>query len=318
MEPDFDDIPSELMQNAAQASRLRRRGAIRSGGRIDLFPSSSHHLGRENPDCLLVNSLRAANDRRGVRRVICGGAEESFHRPGASARTVHQPSSTTRVPRMRSCAALIDPDDEDAAIGGLPEHTYPVPKSKTMCKCTRERVGCLRCGNEVGVRYRACAMHAFRVDRANTLFDPTHTHLDEPFSETEVMHVDADGNDSDSDSAISVGGTTGTGLHSVINTLSSLLGQQRRQPLRSPPPVPTPLRTGLSPMLALSELPWVQESNALPATGTTVMSLAPHWMLTWPSRILGGGLRCQREELDGNAVNLLNGNLLKTEKCPKF
>ncbi|KAG8691170.1 hypothetical protein FRC11_006145 [Ceratobasidium sp. 423] len=320
MEPDFDDIPSELMQNAAQASRLRRRGAIRSGGRIDLFPSGSHHLGRENPDYLLVNSLRGANDRRGVRRVICGGPEEDISDPESgddsalSADTSYRPSplpstidlrpararstgrtsplrrsggyrsgngcgavlhySALSVPRMRSCAALIEPEDDDAAIGGLPEHTYPVPRSKAMCKCTRERVGCLRCGNEVGVRYRPCAMHAFRVDRANVLFDPSRTRLDEPFSETEVVHVDADGNDSDSDSVVSVG-ATGTGLHSVINTLSTLLGQRRRQPLRSPPPVPTPLQAGLSPMLALSELPWVQESNTLPATGANATPLSP-------------------------------------------
>ncbi|CAE6425227.1 unnamed protein product [Rhizoctonia solani] len=321
MEPDMDDIPNELMQNAAQASRLRRRGAIRSGGRIDLFPSGSHYLGRENPDCLLVNSLRSANDRRGVRRVICGRPEEdvSDHESGDdspissptdiySYRTSPLPSdidlrpararstgrtaplrksgryhsgngcgavlhySVLSVPRMRSCAALIEPEDEDAAIGSLPEHTYPVPRSKAMCKCTRERVGCLRCGNEVGVRYRPCAMHTFRIDRASVLFDPAHTHLDEPFSETEVVHVDADANDSDSDSVVSVGGT---GLHSVINTLSSLLGQQRRQPLRSPPPVPTPLRAGLSPMLALSELPWIQEPSALPATGANATPLSP-------------------------------------------
>ncbi|KAL5640868.1 hypothetical protein ACGC1H_001378 [Rhizoctonia solani] len=129
-------------------------------------------------------------------------------------------------------------------------------------------------GNEIGVRYRPCAMHAFRIDRANVLFDPAHTHLDEPFAETEVVHVDADGNDSDSDSVVSVGGTTGPGLHSMINTLSSLLGQ-RRQPLRSPPPVPTPLRAGLSPMLAVSELPWIQEMNPLPATGANATPLSP-------------------------------------------
>ncbi|CAE6508160.1 unnamed protein product [Rhizoctonia solani] len=320
MEPDFDDIPSELMQNAGQASRLRRRGAIRSGGRIDLFPSGSHHLGRENPDCLLVNSLRGANDRRGVRRVICGSSEEDISEPEsgddsalstesyrpsplpstidlrpARARSTGRTSPLRRsgryhsgngcgavlhysalsVPRMRSCAALIELEDQDAAIGGLPEHTYPVPRSKAMCKCTRERVGCLRCGNEVGVRYRPCAMHAFRIDRANTLFDPTRTHLDEPFSETEVevVHVDADGNDSDSDSVVSVGAATG--LHSVINTLSTLLGQRRGQPLRSPPPVPTPLRAGISPMLALSELPWVQEPSPLPATGANATPLSP-------------------------------------------
>jgi hypothetical protein len=189
LDPDMDDIPGELMQNAAQASRLRRRGAIRSGGRIDLFPSGSvHHLGRENPDCLLVNSLRGANDRRGVRRVICGALEEadtdtsdqecdtgSSSRHTSPYRTSPLPStidlrpvrtrpmslrklgqhtrngcgailhySALSVPRMRSCAALIEPDDEDAAIGGLPEHTYPTPKSKAMCHCTRERVGCLR------------------------------------------------------------------------------------------------------------------------------------------------------------------------------
>ncbi|KEP55183.1 hypothetical protein V565_008300 [Rhizoctonia solani 123E] len=319
MEADLDDIPSELMQNAAQASRLRRRGAIRSGGRIDLFPSGSHPLGRENPDCLLVNSLRAANDRRGMRRVICGGPEEdgsdqdsgddgilsptsSFYRPSPLPTTIDLRPARARstraaplrksgrhtrngcgailhysvlsVPRMRSSAALIEPDDDEAGIGGLPEHTYPVPRSKAMCKCTRERVGCLRCGNEIGVRYRPCAMHAFRIDRANVLFDPAHTHLDEPFAESEVVHIDADGNDSDSDSVVSVGGTTGPGLHSMINTLSSLLGQ-RRQPLRSPPPVPTPLRAGLSPMLAVSELPWIHEINPLPATGANATPLSP-------------------------------------------
>ncbi|CAE6419893.1 unnamed protein product [Rhizoctonia solani] len=314
LDPDMDDIPGELMQNAAQASRLRRRGAIRSGSRIDLFPSGSH-LGRENPDCLLVNSLRGANDRRGVRRVICGGLEEEEgdmsdqeSDGGASSSTHVSPYRTSplpstidlcpvrtraaplresghyhtqngcgailhynalSVPRMRSCAALIEPDDEDAAIGGLPEHNYPVPKSKAMCKCTRERVGCLRCGNEVGIRYRPCAMHMFRIDRASVLFDPKHTHPDEPFSEFET-HAD----DSDSDSVVSVGGG-GAGLHSVINTLSALVGQHRRQPLRSPPPVPTPLRAGLSPMLALSELPWAQEPNTLPATGANATPLSP-------------------------------------------
>ncbi|QRW19505.1 Formin-like protein 5 [Rhizoctonia solani] len=321
LDPDMDDIPSELMQNAAQASRLRRRGAIRSGGRTDLFPSGSHYLGRENPDCLLVSSLRGANDRHGVRRVICGGPEEveeedtsdqesdsgSYYSPTNASpyRTSPLPStidlrtvptraapprksgrshtqngcgailhySALSVPRMRSCAALIEPDDEDAAIGGLPEHTYPVPKSKSMCKCTRERVGCLRCGNEVGVRYRPCAMHMFRIDRASVLFNPKHTHLDEPFSELETH---ADDSDSDSFMSTSAGGTNmGTGLHSVINTLSALVGQQQRQPLRSPPPVPTPLRAGLSPMLALSELPWIQEPNALPATGANATPLSP-------------------------------------------
>jgi hypothetical protein len=86
--------------------------------------------------------------------------------------------------------------------------------------------------------------------------------------------MDADGHDSDSDSVASSGG--GTGLHSVINTLTGLLGQQHRQPLRSPPPVPTPLRANLSPMLAISELPWLQgEATGLPATGANATPLSP-------------------------------------------
>ncbi|CUA73817.1 hypothetical protein RSOLAG22IIIB_01334 [Rhizoctonia solani] len=183
--------------------------------------------------------------------------------------------SVLSVPRMRTCAALIEPDDEEAGIGGLPEHTYPVPRSKAMCKCTRERVGCLRCGNEIGIRYRPCAMHAFRTDRANVLFDSTRTHLDEPFLEAEIVLVDTDGNDSDSDSVVSGAGATASGLHSAFNTLSSLLGQRRQQPLRSPPAVPTPLRAGISPMLAVSELPWVQEPSPLPATGANATPLSP-------------------------------------------
>jgi hypothetical protein len=197
MVSDLDDIPGELLHNAGQASRLRRRGAIRSGGRIDLFSSGSHPLGRDNPDCILVSALRGANDRRGVRWVICGGSEEgasdtesgddvgnsvaptptqaSSNRPSplpsiidlcpARARSLSRAAprrksaarhrngngcgavlhySALSVPRMRSCAALIDPDDEDATIGALPESTHPIPRSKAMCKCTRERVGCLR------------------------------------------------------------------------------------------------------------------------------------------------------------------------------
>ncbi|CAE7128083.1 unnamed protein product [Rhizoctonia solani] len=361
IEPDLDDIPSELMQNAGQASRLRRRGAIRSGGRIDLFPSGSHHLGRENPDCLLVNSLRAANDRRGVRRVICGGPEveisdhesgddtmsaptsPSSYRPSPLPSTIDLRPMRARsmrtaplrksgrhtgngcgailhysalsVPRMRSSAALVEGEDADTGIGGLPEHRYPVPRSKAMCKCTRERVGCLRCGNEIGVRYRPCAMHAFRTDRANVLFDPTHTHLDEPFSESEMVHVDADPNDSDTDSAISVGGP-GQGLHSVINTLSSLLGQHR-QPLRSPPPVPTPLRAGLSPMLAVFELPSVQDSNSLPATGANATPLSPVSL----TLALRRPLRDDGDEPDTPLdADLAESDtvLLETEKRPKF
>lgn len=187
---DFDDVPGELLHNAAQASRLRRRGAIRTG-RPDLFPFGSHPLGRDNPDCILVGALRRANDRRGVRWVICGGPEDeasdsegvddtiataseaSFNRPSPLPSIIdlrpQRPRSVGRlaprksatrcrkgngcgtilhysalsVPRMRSCAALIDPED-DAAIGTLPESTHPVPRSKAMCKCARERVGCLR------------------------------------------------------------------------------------------------------------------------------------------------------------------------------
>lgn len=196
-DPDLDDIPGELLQNAAHASRLRRRGAIRSGGRVDLFSSSSHPLGRDNPDCVLLSALRGANDRRGVRWVICGGPEgdtsdsedgddvenslaspsvESFSsRPSplpsvidlrpSRARSLGRPPPLRKlagryrngngcgavlhyyalsVPRMRSCAALVDPDDDDAAVGALPENTYPVPRSKAICQCARERVGCLR------------------------------------------------------------------------------------------------------------------------------------------------------------------------------
>lgn len=128
-----------------------------------------------------------------------------------------------------------------------------------------------RSGNEVGVRYRPCNRHATRVMRASVLFDPSHTHPHGPFLEAGSAPVDADGEDSDSDT-----GSAG-GLHSVLNTLSSLLGQQQqRQPLRSPPPVPTPLRVSASPMLALSELPWLLgESAGLPATGANATPLSP-------------------------------------------
>lgn len=318
MDPEFDDIPSELLQNAAHASRLRRRGAIRSGGRVDLFPSTSYATGRENPDCILLTALRGANDRQGVRYVICGGPEdmsdveseeeennmsstsELYHyrpsplpsvidlRPSRAKsvgraplrRSLIRPRSgngcgavlhnaALNVPRMRSGAALIDPDDDEAMVGTLPEHAYPMPRSKSMCKCTRERVGCLRCGNEVGVRYRPCSMHTFRIDHASVLFDPTHTHLDEPFQD-----IEHDGHDSDSDSVVSTGSSPR--LHSMMNTLGSLIVNQHRQPLRSPPPVPTPLRANLSPMLALSELPLLLgESAGLPATGANATPLSP-------------------------------------------
>lgn len=318
IEPDFDEISGELLHNAAQASRLRRRGAIRSGSRTDLF-IPGHTFGRDSADAVLVGALRGANDQRGMRWVICGGPEEDMSdvededgadSPGPSPSSyspsplptiidlrpsrlrfgaaLSKPPAAPRrisngcgailhynalsVPRVLSCAARIDPDDEAATVGMLPESTHPVPRPTSMCGCARERVGCLQCGNEVGVRYRPCNRHAARVTRASVLFDPSHTHPDEPFLEAGSAPADADGEDSDSDAGSS------TGLHSasVMNTLSLLLGQQQRQPLRSPPPVPTPLRAAASPMLALSELPWLLgESGGLPATGANATPLSP-------------------------------------------
>jgi hypothetical protein len=190
--PDFDDIPSELLHNAAQASRLRRRGAIRStGSRTDLFLPGSHTFGRDSADAVLVGALRGATAQRGVRRVICGGQEEdasdeddedvpespltdkfahwpsplpsiidlrpSKARPPGLGAPSPRPArriengcgavlhySALSVPRVLSCAARIDPDDEDAAVGALPESTHPVPRPVLMCGCVRERVGCLR------------------------------------------------------------------------------------------------------------------------------------------------------------------------------
>ncbi|KAG8682064.1 hypothetical protein FRC08_015207, partial [Ceratobasidium sp. 394] len=296
--PEFDDIPGELLHNAAQASRLRRRGAIRSvGSRTDLFASAPHAFGRENADAVLVGALRGATAQRGTRWVICGGPEEDTSdgeeddwMETPSDKTIYRPSplpsiidlrpakprplslgtsprrparridngcgavlhySALSVPRVSSCAARIDPDDEHAAVGVLPESSHPVPRPASMCGCVRERVGCLRCGSEVGVRYRPCDRHAARVVRASVLFDPARTHPDEPFADS-VAPADADGEDSDSDTG------------------------QQRQPLRSPPPVPTPLRAGISPMLALSELPrLLGESGGLLATGANATPLSP-------------------------------------------
>ncbi|KAG8679324.1 hypothetical protein FRC09_019046, partial [Ceratobasidium sp. 395] len=190
--PDFDDIPGELLHNAAQASRLRRRGAIRSvGSRTDLFMPGSHAFGRDTADAVLVGALRSATAQRGTRWVICGGREEDMsdgedddwpetppvdkttYRPSplpsiidltpAKSRPlsigIPPPRPTRRidsgcgtilhysaysVPRVSSCAARIDPDDEHAAVGPLPETSHPVPRPASMCGCVRERVGCLR------------------------------------------------------------------------------------------------------------------------------------------------------------------------------
>ncbi|KAG9122108.1 hypothetical protein FRC07_001658, partial [Ceratobasidium sp. 392] len=313
--PDFDDIPSELLHNAAQASRLRRRGAIRSvGSRTDLFMPGSHTFGRESADAVLVGALRSATAQRGTRWVICGGREEDMSdaedddwmETQPTEKEIYRPSplpsiidlrpkvrplsfgtspprparridngcgavlhySALSVPRVSSCAARIEPDDEHAAVGPLPESSHPIPRPVSLCGCVRERVGCLRCGNEVGVRYRPCDRHAARVVRASVLFDPARTHPDEPFADS-AQPADADGEDSDSDTGSS------SGLHIVLNTLSSLLDRQHRQPLRSPPPVPTPLRAGISPMLALSELPRLLGEAGLPATGANATPLSP-------------------------------------------
>ncbi|KAG9085556.1 hypothetical protein FS749_004333 [Ceratobasidium sp. UAMH 11750] len=337
--PEFDDIPGELLHNAAQASRLRRRGAIRSvGRRTDLFASAPHAFGRENADAVLVGALRGATAQRGTRWVICGGPEEDTSdgeeddwMGTPSDKTICRPSplpsiidlrpakphplslgtlprrparridngcgavlhySALSVPRVSSCAARIDPDDEHAAVGVLPESSHPVPRPASMCGCVRERVGCLRCGSEVGVRYRPCDRHAARVVRASVLFDPARTHPDEPFADS-VAPADADGEDSDSDTGSS------SGLHTVLNTLGSFLGQQR-QPLRSPPPVPTPLRAGISPMLALSELPrLLGESGGLLATGANATPLSPISISMALRRSLRDGLDSPGTPMDG-------------------
>lgn len=195
IEPDFDEISGELLHNAAQASRLRRRGAIRSGSRTDLF-IPGHAFGRDSADAVLVGALRGANAQRGVRSVICGGPEEdtsdvededgadspvaspssysyslsplptiidlrpSRARSPASGVILSKPPAAPRrinngcgailhynalsVPRVLSCAARIDPDDENATVGVLPESTHPVPRPTSMCGCARERVGCLQ------------------------------------------------------------------------------------------------------------------------------------------------------------------------------
>jgi hypothetical protein len=190
--PEFEDIPGELMHNAAQASRLRRRGAIRSvGSRTDMFMPGSHAFGRDSADAVLVGALRGATAQRGVRRVICGGQEEDgsdeededvletpstdkfaywpsplpsiidlrpskARPPGLGAPSLRPARriengcgavlhySALSVPRVLSCAARIDPDDDDATVGVLPESTHPVPRPMSMCGCVRERVGCLR------------------------------------------------------------------------------------------------------------------------------------------------------------------------------
>ena len=193
IEPDLDEISGELLHNAAQASRLRRRGAIRSGSRTDLF-IPGHAFGRDSADAVLVGALRGANAQRGVRWVICGGPEEDtsdmededevdspmaspssyspsplptiidlrpsrVRLPGPALGLSKSPAAPRRinngcgailhysalsVPRVLSCAARIDPDDETATVGVLPESTHPVPRSTSMCGCARERVGCLQ------------------------------------------------------------------------------------------------------------------------------------------------------------------------------
>ncbi|QRV76436.1 hypothetical protein RhiJN_04451 [Ceratobasidium sp. AG-Ba] len=344
--PEFDDIPGELLHNAGQASRLRRRGAIRSvGSRTDLFISSApqqqhHSFGRESADAVLVGALRAATAQRGTRWVICGGPNEEAtdgeedewmeaghepywpsplpmdidlspkSRPRGFGRA---PSRATRpiengcgavlhysalsVPRVSSCAARIDPDDEDAAVGPLPESSHPVPRPASTCGCVRERVGCLRCGNEVGVRYRPCERHAARVVRASVLFDPARTHPDESFAET-TAPADGDGEDSDSDAGSS------TGLHTTLSALGSFLNRNPRQPLRSPPPVPTPLRANMSPMLALADLPrLLGEPSWLPATGANATPLSPVSMSAALLRSLRDDLDSPSTPVDGDMAD---------------